>query len=302
MITPSQAIDAFNTRYGRHAGHRSLHAKGIVCTGVFTATPEAAALSRAPHLQGDPVRVTVRFSNGGGNPRMPDYAPDVRGMAVKFHLPDGTSTNVVAQTAPRFPVADPDAFVEMTVALDRNPAALWRLPWFLARNPSAIAPLRANAGSIRPPASYAAATYHAVHAFWWVAADGTRTAVRSTLVPDLHLDPPTAEQARAGGRDYLQDDVRTRLAIGPLRFHLHLQVAEPGDDVDDPRSVWPSSRRTVDAGTIDITATDEDGESGTDLLVYDPTTVPDGIELSDDPILAYRKAAYSESVARRTSG
>ena len=37
-----------------------------------------------------------------------------------------------------------------------------------------------------------------------------------------------------------------------------------------------------------------------DVLVFDPTRVVDGIELSDDQILRFRPRAYSASVTRRT--
>src|SRR6188474_162837 len=47
------AIEAVNS--GPHAGHRAVHAKGTVCSGTFTATPEASRLSRTGHLQGDAV-------------------------------------------------------------------------------------------------------------------------------------------------------------------------------------------------------------------------------------------------------
>ena len=30
-------------------------------------------------MQGEPVRVTARFSNGSGNPAIPDYAKEGRG-------------------------------------------------------------------------------------------------------------------------------------------------------------------------------------------------------------------------------
>jgi catalase len=56
-----------------------------------------------------------------------------------------------------------------------------------------------------------------------------------------------------------------------------------------------------DAGTIEVTGPDPDREQGGEVVVFDPTRVVDGIELSDDPILRYRPAAYTESVARRTS-
>jgi catalase len=44
-----------------------------------------------------------------------------------------------------------------------------------------------------------------------------------------------------------------------------------------------------------------DRERAGDILVFDPVRVPDGIVLSDDPILLARPGAYSASVARRTS-
>ena len=83
-VTPEEATAAANSSYGVHPGRRALHAKGTLLKGTFTATPEAATLTRAAHMQGDPVPATIRVSNGGGNPDVPDYAPDVRGLAVKM--------------------------------------------------------------------------------------------------------------------------------------------------------------------------------------------------------------------------
>src|SRR4051794_31328437 len=101
-MDPAEAVDAIHARFGRHAGRPALHAKGTWCSGTFTATPDAAALSRAAHLKGEPVRVTARLSNGAGNPRVPDGSPDVRGLAVAWHLPDGSRTDLLSQSVPRF--------------------------------------------------------------------------------------------------------------------------------------------------------------------------------------------------------
>ena len=51
---PEQIVDAIHDINGRHDGTRAVHAKGVVCAGTFTATPEAAALTRAAHMQGEP--------------------------------------------------------------------------------------------------------------------------------------------------------------------------------------------------------------------------------------------------------
>ena len=105
MLEPEQMIDGIKSVFGDHAGYRTLHAKGAFYAATFTATPAATALCRAGHLQGDPVPVWLRWSNGAGNPKHPDKAPDVRGMAVSFRLPDGTATDLLGQTAPRLTCA-----------------------------------------------------------------------------------------------------------------------------------------------------------------------------------------------------
>ena len=88
---PEQIVDTMNALFGKHPGFRSAHAKGIVCEGEFTPAASAATLSKAPHLQDKPVRVTVRFSDSTGIPDIPDGIPDAgpHGMAVRFHLPGG---------------------------------------------------------------------------------------------------------------------------------------------------------------------------------------------------------------------
>jgi catalase len=81
---------------------------------------------------------------------------------------------------------------------------------------------------------------------------------------------------------------------------LSVQIAEDGDAVDDPSIPWPDERPWVTIGRLEITGLAHDREQGDDVLVFDPTRVTDGIELSDDPILRFRTQAYAESVLRRT--
>jgi catalase len=294
-VAPQDATEAANHAFGRHPGYRALHAKGTLLSGTFTATPEAGALTRAAHLQGQPVPVTARVSNGGGNPQIPDYVPDVRGLAVKFYLPDGSRTDIVAQTAPKFPVRTPEGFIELLRAGKPGLSAVWRLPLFLAHHREAIPRLPANLAALRPPASYATCRYYAVHAYRFLPADRY---VRYTWVPEAGERRLSPVAARRLGRDYLQREIRERL---PVRFMLELQVAEPGDDPDDPTADWPRERRRVLAGTLELTGLETKRETGDDVLVFDPGRVPDGVECSNDPVLRYRPAAYSDSIARRTS-
>ena len=99
--------------------------------------------------------------------------------------------------------------------------------------------------------------------------------------------------------NFLSEDLVKRLKQGPLRWHLVLSVAAPGDPVDDATKAWPADRRQVDAGILVITrATTEEGGACRDIT-FDPLILPDGMAPSADPLLAARSAVYAVSLARR---
>ena len=294
MITPQEMIDRLNAIFGRHPGRRALHAKGIVCSGIFRPAPEAAQLTKAAHMTAGEVPVLARLSNGSGNPHDPDNGPDVRGLAVSFELPDGNRTDIVAQTAPRFPVQTPDEFIELVEAVQRSPKALYRLPVFLLRNPRSIPALRVNLSALGSPDSYATPRFYAIHAFRWVDADGGERWVRYTWIPRSGASSAALQRSERG-HDYLAEEVRERLPDEPIRFDLELQIADGDDDPHDPRSCWPDERRRAIAGTLELTGVDDDVDS----MVFDPMRLTVGIEPSDDPILNYRPKAYSVSFERR---
>jgi catalase len=94
----TQLVDAMNKLFGAHPGFRANHAKGVVVTGSFKATPQAARLSKAVLFAGSTIPVTIRFSDATGVPNIADGSDlaNPHGMAIKFHLPDGSET-------PQFP-------------------------------------------------------------------------------------------------------------------------------------------------------------------------------------------------------
>lgn len=301
-VSPEEAVDAANRGFGRHPGSRALHAKGILLAGTFAATPEAAGLTTAVHMQGEPVAVTARFSNGSGNPRSPDYLPDLRGLAVKFYLPDGSRTDLVTVSTPLFVTRTPEVFAELLEAQGGGVAAALKLPLLLARHPWLARALTRGARFMRPPASFAALRYWGQHAFRWTDGQGGERFVRYTFVPAAGDEPYLRlREARARGRDYLQDELRSRLASESVRFSLEVEIAGAGDPVDDASLPWPQERERVRVGDLVLSGIDEERERGGDVLVFDPTRVTPGIDLSDDPVLAFRSLAYRESVARRTS-
>jgi catalase len=298
-------VDSINASYGVHTGFRAAHARGVLCAATFVASPAAAGLSRAPHLDGSTVRAHVRFSNGGGDPSTPDHARDARGVAVKLYLPDGSTTDLIGLSLPAFFTRTPEDLLAFNEARRPDPDTgapdLARVGAFLGEHPEALPAV--EAAITHPiPASYAGLTYHSLHAFGFESSDGTLRHGRYHLVPDggeEHLDEDEVE----GHEDeFLRAELESRLSGAPAVFHLLVQLAGPDDPLDDPTAPWPDDRETIELGRLEITGLAFDREQGDDILVFDPVRVPDGIRLTDDPILLARSGAYRVSVARRTGG
>ena len=136
-----QLLDALDALSGLHPGFRPAHAKGLMCAGLFTPSPEAANLTRAPHASRPSTAVTVRYSNSTGVPTIPDNDParsGPRGIAIRFHLAEHVHTDIVAHSTNGFPVRTGEEFLEFLRAAAAfgagRPEALGS---FLAAHPNA---------------------------------------------------------------------------------------------------------------------------------------------------------------------
>lgn len=295
-------VDTFGKLYGVHDGHRAVHAKGVLCAGTFTATPGAGTLTRAAHMQGEPVRVHIRFSNAGGDPGKPDGSREGRGMAVKFYLPDGTTTDVVAVTVPVFAARTPEDFLELISARLPDPATGKpddaKIGEYLQEHPEAMPSITA-ALTAQPPESFLRLVYHGVHAFSFQNGGDARW-VRYRWEPEAGEAFLESDEARNRPPDYLRTELEESLVRGPGVFRLWAQLAEDGDPIDDPTLAWPDERERIELGRLEIAELAFDREHDGDVLVMDPTRVTDGIGLSGDRILRARAHAYAESVFRRS--
>ena len=299
VVTPDEAIEAIRASGGAQPGQRALHAKGKLYRGTFTATDDAARLSRAAHLDGSTVPALIRFSNGSGNPKQRDGAPGIRGMAVKFTLPDGSTTDVSMQTAKLFTSSTPDGFVDLLRALTPSLSAPARIAKLVVTQPKLLPTLITSDTLRKIPVSYATIDYHGLHAFRWVNDEGSAKFVRYHLIPAAGEQFLALRTALSKDPDYLTDEMDERLSAGPVRFFFRVQLAETQDSTVDPSAPW-RSKNIVTIGSLDITGVDTERERGGDIVVFDPMRVTDGIEPSDDPILRFRTHAYSASVKLRT--
>ena len=121
---------------------------------------------------------------------------------------------------PVFPVGTPEAFYQLLKAGAPDPATgkpnPSSMPAFFAAHPE-TAPFLAWVKTAKPSASYATETYNGINAFYLVAADGTRQAVRWEVVPQSQ---DAAGDTAPAGSDFLEQDLVRRLAAGPLRWQI----------------------------------------------------------------------------------
>jgi catalase len=295
MPDPVELVDAIGKAGGTYPGHRAAHAKGVNVAGIFTPSAQASALTRAAHFAGEPSRVTVRFSNGGANPDSNDAGiGDGRGMATKFYLPDGSTTDIVALSIPVFFVRTPEEFLEFTLA---RAESFEKVGEFIGSHPATAQAVQQIAPALIPPRSYATVVYNSIHAYRLVNGEGEGRWIRWRWLPEAGAEWLPEEEREGKDRNYLQSEIFERL---PVRFALVARIATDGLPTDVPTVAWPEELETVEMGTVELTAPETERETGDDVMVMDPTRVTDGIELSEDPILHVRSHAYSVSVERRS--
>ena len=295
MVDPEMLVDAIGKAAGKYPGHRAAHGKGVVMSGTFTPSERARELTRAAHMQGDPVRVTVRYSNGGANPEGNDAEiGDGRGMAVKFYLPDGSTSDIVGLSIPVFFVRTPEEFLEFTLA---RAESFEKVGEYIGSHPATAEAIQQIVPSLVPPRSYATVAYNSIHAFKLVNAGGDERWIRWRLVPEAGLENLPEEERESADPNFLQTEILERV---PVRFTLVARIGADDAVTDDPTVAWPEDLETVDMGVIEVTGPETQRETGDDVMVMDPTRVTDGIECSDDPILHVRSHAYSVSVERRS--
>ncbi|KAF7979408.1 hypothetical protein HWV62_34849 [Athelia sp. TMB] len=302
LITLSNDLIAqFKGIFGDHQGFRPAHARGVLLTGVFTPTPEAAKLSSAPHFTKPSTTVTARFSSSTGIPNIPDTDPNAnpRGFAVRFNLAEHVHTDIVSHSTPGFPTRTGAEFLEFLKALATSPPDAPHpnpVEAFLGSHPGALAFVQAP----KPfPSSFGREAYFGVSAFKFTNAEGVTKFARYQIVPDAGVDNLDEAGLKDKGPNYLFDEVPQHIAKGPISFHLHAQIANDGDVTDDATIKWPEDRAIVNLGKITLDAVVTDNDKEQKKIIYDPIPRVQGIEPSEDPLFELRAALYLISGRQR---
>lgn len=130
-------------------------------------------------------------------------------------------------------------------------------------------------------------------------AAGVRRYGRYRISPAAGIEHLTEEAAKAKDANYLFDEIAGRIASGPIRFDIYVQIAAEGDIVDDATNHWPAGRRLLHFGSIALTERASNDVQQQKYIIFDPIPRVDGIEPSADPLLELRAAVYLISGRRR---
>jgi catalase len=297
-------LQAFDNLNGPQPGYRPAHAKGILLSGVFTPSPAGSSLTRAPHLHRPSTPVSVRFSDFAGVPAIPDNHTEAspRGFAIRFHLADHVHTDIIAHSVDGFPVRTAEEFLEFLRAIHASgPEAPKPSPIekFLTTHPAALEFVQTP----KPiPTSFTKESFFAVNAYKFTDSNGVSRYGRYRIRPDGGNEYLASDAAAAKPPDFLFDEIRERLAKGPVKLRIFVQRAAAGDIVDDSSVQWPEDRPQVEFGTVELTGIIPHNDAGQRHIIFDPIPRVDGIEPSADPLLQPRADVYLISGRRRRAG
>jgi catalase len=303
-LTPDRMVAALSDRGGNPLGHRRNHSKGVCFTGTFEANGTGVRLSTAPMFAPGSYPVIGRFAIATGNPDAADASGRVRSMAIRVVTPDGQEWRSGMNDSPMFVVATPQAFYDLTLTQDIDPATGKPNPaaaeHFFAIHPEAQ-PFAEWAKTAPWTDSWGDQTYNSLNAFRFINADGQSRLVRWSMRPTVPEHVVDRAMLAKLGPDFLAHDLEQHLAQQPLSWHLVATVAQPRDPSNDATRVWPADREHVDIGTLIVRQTQDEADGPCRDYNYDPTVLPIGIEVSDDPLLAARSSAYAKSFDLRTA-
>lgn len=296
-LTPTRLVAALAPAGGPALGHRRNHAKGICFTGEFQSNGNGVTLSRAKVFTAGTWPVIGRFNLATPNPNAADATVRVRGMGLQVATPDGDVWRSAMIDAPVFAVSTPQAFFDL---LQSAPKGAEAMKAFIGRHPEFMA-FAGWAGTAPWTSSYAEDVFNSLNSFLFTDAGGTSRAVRWSLRPAATPVPIAPDELAKRGPNYLEQEISSRVAAAPQRWTMVLTVAEPGDDTADPSKAWPASRRTVEVGTLVVNKVIGEPDGPCRDINFDPTVLPRGMSVSDDPFPAARSSAYARSYDLRTS-
>jgi catalase len=297
-LTPDRLVEALAPPTGPSLGHRRNHAKGICFSGEFEANGAGSELSRALVFARGQYPVVGRFNLATADANAPDATVRVHGLGLRIATPDGQEWRSAMIDPPVFPVSTPQGFYELLLAsASKDPDAMKS---FVAAHPEFAA--FADWAKTAPwTDSYAEDRFNGLNSFVFADNSGTEHVVRWSLLPAAQPVSVSPDDLAKRGADFLEQEIAQRVAGAPQRWTMVVTVANSGDPTADPAKAWPADRRTVEVGALVVKQIEAERDGPCRDINFDPTVLPTGIRISDDPFPAARSAAYMKSYDLRTA-
>jgi catalase len=304
---PEEIVDAFAAVLGPIRSYRPSHPKGVCAAGHFAATAEGTRLSVAPVFSGQRQSAIIRFGVAGANPNASDSARGTRGLSIRFESPSGDLFEMANISAPVFGADTPQTLVNGLLSRANDPATGRPNPERAAAYAAYVAanPTVGNQGRYlaanNPPASFATTPYWGVNTFLFRGQDGQVRPARWVFEPRAGVERLTEAQMQSMGANFLADELRRRVASGPVEFDMVLQFPGQGDDLLNPTVAWPADRPRAVVGRLSVTSVEAGPGGPCDPISFMILDQAPGIEMSADPVLQARAASYAVSLSRRTN-
>jgi catalase len=212
------------------------------------------------------------------------------GFAVRFLIGNDVKTDIICQSSIFFPGSTGEEVLAVFRSLRDN-----TVEEYVKDHPEAVDFLQEDR---KIPKNFGTQSFYSINAFKFVNASGETAFIRYRWIPVSGRHFLTQSELEAKGPNFLFDELPDVFAQGPIRFKLVAQVAGDDDITDDCTKIWPEDRKLIELGVLSLTkATDkEDLPPQKQTIVYNVMPDVQGIEPSDDPIIAARSKVY------RTSG
>lgn len=122
--------------------------------------------------------------------------------------------------------------------------------------------------------------YLGVNAFQFTNAKGETQYRRYRIVPVAGEQFLTDAEAASHAPNYLMDELPARLGKQEAKYRIVLQLAAPGDSVDDATDVWPDDRKQVELGVLTLKSAVANSQEAERTLMFNPLARPGAYAVS----------------------
>jgi catalase len=287
---------------------RVVHARGTGAHGVFVASADISALTRAQvFTKGAETPVFVRFSTVIHGNHSPETLRDPRGFATKFYTSEG-NWDLVGNNLPIFFIRDAIKFPDMVHSLKPAPDTNIQDPNryfdFFSLVPESTHMLTRVYSDLGTPKSYRTMDGNGVHAYKFINAAGQVNYVKfhwKSLQGEQNLTGAEATAVQGKDFNHLSSDLIAAINRKDFpRWDLYVQVLKPeqlgGFDFDalDPTKIWTGVAETK-VGTMTLNRNPANIFQETEQSAFAPSNLVPGIEASEDRLLQGRIFSYADT-------